>query len=65
MAESMVRLFARSGLAEGLSEQPVGHTNGIRDLEYDALSRVITGFVNILLVLRDLRFVIRYLSRDL
>ncbi len=32
MAESMVRLFARSGLAEGLSEQPVGHTNGIRDL---------------------------------
>lgn len=33
-------------MLDGLSEQPVGHADGIRDLRPDAFSEVVTGFVN-------------------
>lgn len=38
-----------SALLDGLSEQPAGHANGIRDLRHDANSEVVTRLVNTLL----------------
>jgi hypothetical protein len=37
------------GENSGLSEQPAGRAHGIRGLRHDAISKVITGFVNTLL----------------
>jgi hypothetical protein len=39
-----------AALLDGLSEQPAGYADGIRDLRHDAISEVITAFVNTLLV---------------
>jgi hypothetical protein len=38
-----------AALLDGLSEQPAGYVDGIRDLRHDAISEVITEFVNTLL----------------
>jgi hypothetical protein len=38
-----------AALLDGLSEQPAGYADGIRDLRRDAISEVVTGFVNTLL----------------
>lgn len=60
LARGAARVLARRGWVgenSGLSEQPAGHADDVRDLRYDAISEVITEFVNTLLsVLTESQF---------